>query len=150
MNEMGITISNHKHSMDMGAFGYAALRATISRLVPCQEFVDIYKELMDFNRAWRDSGFITLKEYFDDYDRRAEAICEANQLDEEIINFLYKPDTCTKSVSVKTCRHLWALIKDYDDNVLYGYVARKDCAKFKDFKEIVRTCVEDKRVMRFS
>ena len=96
------------------------------------------------------NSLIFIKEYFDDYDRRAEAICEANQLDEEIVNFLYKPDTCTKSVSVKTCRHLWALIKDYDDDVLYGYVARKDCAKFKDFKEIVRTCVEDKRVMRFS
>ncbi len=147
---MGITISNHKHSMDMGAFGYAALRATISRLVPCQDFVDIYAELMNHHKAFVESEFATMKEYFDDYDRRALEICEKNKLDEEIINFLYKPDTCTKSVSVKTCRHLWELIKDYDDKVLYGYVGRKDCAMFKDFKEIVRTCVEDKRVMRFS
>lgn len=147
---MGITISNHKHSIDMGAFGYAALRATISKLVPCQEFVNIYAELMDYNQAWQNSRFATMKEYFDDYDRRAVAVCAANNIDEEIINFLYKPDTCTKSVSVKTCRHLWELIKDYDDDVLYGYAARPNCAKFKDFKEIVRTCVEDKRVMRFS
>lgn len=147
---MGITISNHKHSIDMGAFGYAALRATISKLVPCQEFVNIYAELMDYNQAWQNSRFATMKEYFDDYDRRAEVVCAANNIDEEIINFLYKPDTCTKSVSVKTCRHLWELIKDYDDDVLYGYAARPNCAKFKDFKEIVRTCVEDKRVMRFS
>ena len=147
---MGITISNHKHSIDMGAFGYAALRATISKLVPCQEFVNIYAELMDYNQAWQNSRFATMKEYFDDYDRRAVAVCAANNIDEEIINFLYKPDTCTKSVSVKTCRHLWELIKDYDDDVLYGYAARPNCAKFKDFKEIVRTCVEDKRLMRFS
>ena len=147
---MGITISNHKHSMDIGVFGYAALRATISRLVPCQEFVDIYAELGNYIRAFNDSEFDTLNAYFEDYDKRAIEICERNNLDEEIIDFLYKPDTCTKSVSIKTCRHLWELIKDYDDDVLYGYVGRPDCAKFKDFKNIVRTCVEDKRVMRFS
>lgn len=147
---MGITIYNHKHSMDMGAFGYAALRATISRQVPCQEFVEIYAELMDYNRAFRESEFTTMREYFDDYDNRAVEICQRNNLDEEVINFLYKPDTCTKSVSVKTCRHLWRIIKDYDDDVLYGYVGRPDCAKFKDFKDIVRTCIQDNRVMRFS
>ena len=148
---MGITISNHKKSIDMGYGGFLNLRATISTLVPCQEFVDIYRELNEgYYTEWQKRGFKTREEYFDDYDKRVEEICVRNKLDEEVVNFLYRSDCDTKSLSPKACRHLWWLIKDYDDNVLYGYCGRPDCAKFKDFKEIVRTCAKDRRVMRFS
>ena len=41
-------------------------------------------------------------------------------------------------------------IKDYDDDYVYGYIGRPDRAMFKDFKRIVRECVEDRRVMRIS
>ena len=33
-------------------------------------------------------------------------------------------------------------IKDYDDDILYGYAGRKDCAKFADFKKIVKDGID--------
>lgn len=35
-----------------------------------------------------------------------------------------------------------AFFKDYDDNILYGYAGRKDCAKFADFKKIVKDGID--------
>lgn len=145
---MGITISNHKKSIDMGYGGYLNLRLTISKLVH-PDFAAIYGEIGEF-RMWARKGFKSEQEYWDDYEARALKVCEDNKLDEEVVNFLYRSDCAYESVSVKTCRHLWKIIKDYDDDVLYGYCGRPDCAKFADFKEIVRTCAQDRRVMRFS
>lgn len=148
---MGITISNHVKSIDLGMGGYLRLRRTISTLLQCDEFTEIYAELCQPNHSrWVDMGFESEAEYWDDYDSRAVAICEKYELDEEVVSFLYRSDCDCDSVSVKTCRHLWKYIKDYDDDILYGYCGRKDCAKFADFKEIVQTCIRDKRMMRFS
>jgi hypothetical protein len=44
----------------------------------------------------------------------------------------------------EVCEKIYEVIKDYDDNVLYGYAGRPDCAKFKDFKKIVKDCVDNK------
>ena len=52
------------------------------------------------------------------------------------------------TVSAKTCRHIWKYIKDYDDNIIYGYAGRIDRAMFKDFKEIVEECAKKRWVMR--
>ena len=148
---MGVTISNHKHSIDMGCGGFLRLRTTISKLVTCKEFVDIYDELMSGSyREWEIRGFNSSEEYFDDYDKRAIEICERNKIDEEIVTFLYASDCGGYSFSAKTCRHLWKLIKDYDDDVVYGYVGRPDRAMFKDFKKIVETSAKERRVMRIS
>lgn len=39
---------------------------------------------------------------------------------------------------------------DYDDNVLYGYIGRPDCAKFRDFKAILQDCADNKCDMIWS
>lgn len=148
---MGITISSPSKSIDMGAGGFANLRTTISKLLNCKEFSDIYEELTSGGQYhYISKGFSSMSEYFDDYDRRALEICERNELDEEVVNFLYRSDCDCDSVSVKTCRHLWKYIKDYDDDFVYGYAGRPDRAMFKDFKAIVQECVEKRRVMRIS
>lgn len=148
---MGITISNHKHAIDMGSGGFARLRITISKLLNCQEFADLYEDLSAGGQyRYVERGFESMTEYFDDHDRKAIEICERNKLNEDVINFLYRPDCDCDSVSVKTCRHLWKLIKDYNDDVIYGYPGQKNPAMFKDFKQIVKECAEDRRVMRIS
>jgi len=147
---MGITIHNHKYSIDMGYGGFLNLRTTIARLLNCEEFVNAYKELglPPYRRA-EQMGFDDVKDYWNAYDERVQDICERNNLDPYVIDFLYRSDASYDSVSITTCRHLWKFIKDYDDNILYGYCGRPDCAKFKDFKNIVESCVQDRRVMRF-
>lgn len=51
--------------------------------------------------------------------------------------------TKVAEISVEDCKAIWEVIKDYDTNVLYGYVGRPDCAKFKDFKNIVKDCIDN-------
>jgi hypothetical protein len=147
---MGITLSNNNRSISLGYGGFNRLRSTISKLLGCQEFADVYSELLNPHDACKDRGFTNMADYYQDHDARAIEICEKYDLDEEIINFLYQSDCDCGSVSVKTCRHIWKVIKDYDDNIAYGYVGRKDCAKFKDFKQIVCECAENRYVMRIS
>ena len=147
---MGVTISSHRHSIDMGAGGYLRLRQTVSKLLNCKEFSDAYAELAlpPFKKC-QERGFLSLDDYYEDHDNRVVAICEANKLDPEIVNWLYSSD-CGCSVTPKTCRHLWKLIEDYDDNVIYGYCGRPNAARFKDFKQIVEECAKERRVMRIS
>lgn len=146
---MGISISNHKRSIDMGSGGYLRLRTKISELLNCQEFSDIYAELLNPYKEREKRGFETMQDYYEDHDNRAIAVCEAHKLDEEVVNWLYSSD-CGCSVSPKTCRHIWKFIKDYDDDAIYGYPGQKNPAMFADFKQIVKECAEDRRVMRIS
>ncbi len=37
----------------------------------------------------------------------------------------------------------YEVIKDYDDSICYGYCGREDCAMFRDFKDVVRDCIEN-------
>ena len=145
---MGITISNHKKSIDLGMGGYHNLCNTIAKCLD-REFYERYADLMNYYK-YREKGFKTQQEFFDDHDKKILEICERKKLDEEVVNFLYRGDCSYESASVKTCRHIWKFIKDYDDKILYGYAGRPDCARFKDFKEIVKTCIDDRRVMKFS
>ena len=146
---MGITISSHKHSIDMGAGGYSRLRETVSRLLHCEEFATAYAELSRAHQECYARGFTNMQDYYEDHDNRVIAICEANKLDEEVVNWLYSSD-CGHSTSPKQCRHLWAVIKDYDDDIIYGYCGRPDAARFKDFKQIVMECAKERRTMRIS
>lgn len=39
-------------------------------------------------------------------------------------------------------KKIYDIIKDYDDTILYGYRGRPDCAKFANFKQIVKDCID--------
>ena len=65
-----------------------------------------------------------------------------------IIEFLYAPD-CEYKLTYGKCKRLYEAIKDYDDNILYGYAGRDDCAKFKDFKKILKDCADNQISMRW-
>ena len=145
---MGITIGNRKHSIDLGYGGYARLRNTIAKCLD-PELGVLYKELDQYYK-YQEKGFRTQEEFFEDHDRKVLDLCKKKQLDVEVINFLYRSDCDDSSVSVKTCRHIWKYIKDYDDTIIYGYTGRPDATRFKDFKEIVEECRKRRWVMRFS
>ena len=36
------------------------------------------------------------------------------------------------------CKSVYEIIKDYDDDICYGYCGRSDCAMFKDFKQLIK------------
>jgi len=130
---MGVTIKSKNHSIDLGGGGFCNLREKVAELTN-EEIYNHYLILTSFPNY--------SQEEWTEYDKRI------NELDEKfdhkynsILYFLYEPDN-EAEIPVEVCKDLYELIKDYDDNILYGYCGRPDCAKFADFKRIVKDCIE--------
>lgn len=134
---MGVTIDSKNHSIDMGCGGFNNLRTKIAELTG-REIFDHYKNLEKSMWLFGEER----KKFFEEYNKKISEIHEKYNVPDGILDFLYASD-CGGSISVEACKQIWEIIKDYDDNILYGYIGRPDCAKFKDFKEIIRDCIEN-------
>lgn len=136
---MGVTINSKNKSIDMGYGGFNRLRTTIGDLLP-QDLAEHYKELEKGMFIFGEAK----EEFFKEYDNKTKELDKKHEYKyNKILHFLYACD-CGSEMKVDVCEDLHELIKDYDDDFLYGYTGRKDCAKFKDFKEIVKDCVDNK------
>ncbi|AIY78663.1 hypothetical protein FDC50_06900 [Clostridium botulinum] len=142
---MGITINSKNKSIDLGYGGFNILRNKVSELVN-NEISEHYKELEKSQFLF---GEDKRKEFFKVYD------AETGRLDKKydykynsVLHFLYACD-CGATMEVDVCKEIYEVIKDYDDDILYGYSGRKDCAKFKDFKELVKDCIDNNEPMEW-
>ena len=63
------------------------------------------------------------------------------------IHYLKKNNYVIISNGNKYVRAIGKVIGDYDDSIIYGYAGRNNPAKFKDFKEILQDCVDNKCFM---
>lgn len=134
---MGVTISSKNHSIDMGYFGFNSLRTKVAELT-APDICEHYKGLTLAPMLGE-----ARKSYFDAYNKKT------NELNEKydgkylyVLHFLYASD-CGAEMPPDVCEKIYEVIKDYDDDILYGYSGRPDCAKFKDFKEIVKNCIDN-------
>lgn len=82
--------------------------------------------------------------FFEKYDKKITEISEKHSGEyDEILHFLYASD-CEAKIPYQICEKIYDVIKDYDDNICYGYAGRPDCAMFKDFKNLVKDCIDNK------
>lgn len=139
-----MTIESKNHSIDMGYGGFNNLRSKVAELTG-EEIGNHYKKL--------DKGMFLYGEerekFFEEYNKKISELADEFEIPHGILNFLYASD-CDGKISSSKCKHIYKAIKDYDDNILYGYSGRADCAKFKDFKEIVKDCIDNKCSMKWS
>ena len=139
-DRMGITIKNREKSIDMGCGGFMNLRRNIAKLLS-NEFGVLYENwCRPCSPITDEEGNKILKKFYQD------GILTDN--DDVIIEFLFASDIDGK-ITAEGCKRLYELIKDYDDNILYGYVMRPDCAKFSDFKEIIRKSAENNWIVKW-
>lgn len=135
---MGITIRSKNKSIDMGYGGFYNLRKTVAKLA-ADDIGKHYEHLMDAPYSNDER-----KSFFEDYDKKIEELSEIHNGEmDSVLIFIYQSD-CEGSLSIKDCRKIYEIIKDYDDDVLYGYWGRPDCAKFADFKAIVKDCIDNR------
>lgn len=136
---MGITITakNSKYEFDMGYGGFYNLRKNIAFALD-EEFGENYALL----------GQCYTEEQYLDNDAVANIIIERKQLDGDVIEFLYMPDTEGK-ISYKVCQKIYKIIKDINfDNQGFKYVAYSH-NDYKEFKEFLRECFSKRRCMRW-
>ena len=140
---MGVTISSKNHSIDMGYGGFGNIRRRVAELTG-KEIGKHYARLdkgMFIHGAERE-------EFFKKYNKKIGELETEFKIPRGILMFLYASD-CEGKITSAKCKHIYEVIKNYDDDILYGYGGRDDCAKFKDFKEIIKDCIDNKTVMKW-
>lgn len=135
---MGLTLYNKKYSINLSYSGFARLMQTIADLLN-PEFGELYTkwcltEIDDITTNELLRNLYKSKKLIDEYDF--------------ILKFLFT-SSVTGKISAKNSNVLYNLIKDYDDKIIYGYAGQPDCAKFKDFKNIIETSAKNKWTVRW-
>lgn len=139
---MGLTVECEKTGTcyDMGYGGFGSFREKVAELYN-RIYCEHYKKLRTpemmfcFDKEKR-------KRIFEEYDRNTEELIRKHDLDVEIIDFLLQPD-CDGAISAETCQKLYDVIKDYDDNICYGYAGRPDCTMFRHLKSLFLECCKN-------
>lgn len=139
---MGVTISCKKtgHAIDMGGGGFLQLRMKVADLVG-EPFASHYHTLLLPYEMWLCGK--DREEFFNEHDAKTEKLIADGSVNIKIVDFLYQGD-CGGRVHYSACKMLLKVIGDYDDNILYGYAGKPDCAKFSDFKRLLQECVDNK------
>lgn len=140
---MGVTIESKNYSIEMGYNGFKRLRTKIAELTT-EEIAKHYKHLDDAPHFGDISHL-----FFDSYNKKIEELDKKYNYEYDVVlNFLYASD-CNAEIPYTHCKKIYELIKDYDDDILYGYVGQPDCAKFVDFKNLVKDCIDNKCSMEW-
>lgn len=147
---MGITISCKKtgRSIDLGCGGFSNLRNKVSDLVG-EPWASHYRKLEDIFRKAFSMSDEERRLAYNAFDAETERLLTEKKVSFKVVDFLLQPD-CGGSIRYGACKELLKIIGNYDDNVLYGYIGRQDCAKFRDFKAILQDCADNKCDMIWS
>lgn len=138
---MGVTIKCEKTgaNCDLGYGGFGRFRNKVAVLLN-EEFGAHYAKLStpEMMSAFDSDGS---KQIFDEFDREAERLIKKHKISLRAVDFLWQPD-CDGKIPPSACKVIYAAIKDYDDNICYGYAGRKDCAMFSDLKAVFKDCCD--------
>lgn len=121
---MGVCVHNTKYEMDMGCGSFYRLRTRVALLLD-----------KDFGENYEQLGSCCTPSQFKANDEIATRLLEKKQLDIDVVDFLYQRD-CGGKISGKTCKKIYELVKDYDDDCMYGYAWANNT--FAYFKEMLK------------
>ncbi len=137
---MGVTVECKKtrKSCDLGYGGFGLFREKVASLIN-EEFGTHYAKLstpkmmnvFSSNRA----------ELFDEFNREADRLIKKHKISLRVVDFLWQPD-CEGKSPPSACKTIYSAIKDYDDNICYGYAGQPDCTMFKDLKAVIKDCCD--------
>lgn len=134
---MGITIQSKNFSKDMGYGGFMNFRKKVAELTDVK-FGEHYKSLEEGMFLWGEKR----DNYFEEYEKMTNKLVENKVVSVEIANFCYQSD-CEGSIDQNQAKEIYEIIKEYDDNICYGYSGRPDCTMFSDLKNIFKDCAKN-------
>lgn len=137
---MGVTVKCEKtsRSCDLGYGGFGRFREKVASLVN-EEFGAHYAKLS--TPAMMNLFDSNKEQIFDEFDREVERLIKKHKISLRVVDFLWQSD-CGGKIPPSACKTIYAAIKDYDDNICYGYAGRKDCAMFSDLKAVFKDCCD--------
>ena len=146
---MGVTLESKNRSADFGYFGFYRLRRKVAELLDGKIGYHVGYHYEETSKPHFFENKQDEERFWKKYDERTDFLIEQTPKKyRKTFLFLYEPDV-EGSVTYGTCKQVLDVIGDYDDDVKYGYAGRPDCATFKDFKELLRDCVETKTKLRW-
>ena len=135
---MGITIESKNRAIDLGYVGFRMLRVKVAELT-APDIFEHYKKSMDGMQMYDEDE---RKAFYESYNAKTDELDRKyNGKMSDVLDFLYESD-CGAEMDADHCRSIYEVIKNYDDDILYGYSGKKDCAKFADFKAIVKDGID--------
>lgn len=140
---MGITLESKNFSADMGYGGFFRFRKKVA-VLSNEEFGEHYENLDEGTFLFGD----TKTAFFEKYDAKTKELIKLNVITPEIANFCYQSD-CEGSIDQRQAKQIYENIKDYDDDICYGYAGRSDCAMFSDLKNIFKDCAENGKKIKW-
>lgn len=135
---MGVTLESKKGkiSLDMGYGGFLSLRKKVAELCSPEfgkHYDTIDKAPFIFGR----------EEYFKKFDIKTEELLKRKVVSPKVVDFCLQSDREGR-IHYGACKEIYKHIKDYDDDFCYGYAGRPDCTMFRDFKNLLKECIDNK------
>ena len=137
-----ITATNSKYSFNGGGGGFYNLRKNIAKAFDAE-----------LGRHYETLGYcITLADY-EAFDTEAERILNQPRFKEEdydVIDFFFSSDMAG-SISYKTCKKIYDLIKDIDfGNQIFTYAAHSKGDDYEQFKAFLLDCYKRRAKMKWN
>lgn len=144
---MGITIKCKKteSSCDLGYNGFERFRRKVAHLLN-EEFGEHYEKLGSYEMMFAYGK--ERERLFENFDKETARLIKNYKLSKRILSFLFKPNS-EGNCPPTACKAIYAIIKDYDDNICYGYAGRPNCAMFSTLKALFLECAEMKSYMEW-
>lgn len=141
-----LTATNSKYSFDGGYGGFALLRQNIAKAWD-KEFGEHYDTLRACFRKSDYDAFNKKTERILSQERFADGGEKSN--DQDIVDFLFASD-CAGSISYKTCKKIYDIIKDIDFcRETFTYSAYSDGDDYEHLKEFLLDCYKRRAKARW-
>lgn len=136
---MTVIFKTKNFEADLGYMGFFRLRRKIEELIS-PELAELHAEYSFFlgKCQLNKEFYLHMLQCRGRYLKKKEEIYE-KQENKKILDFFHISD-CKDKIDSDTCKVLWNVIKDYDDDVLYGRYDKP--FPFSAFKKLVRDGIE--------
>lgn len=126
---MGVTINSKNHRIVLSYSGFYRIRVKVAELT-APDIYEHYKKLND----WR-YVLVSKDENFSvEYDKK---IVELDEKYTQVLEFLYTSDSHGEA-DAEHCKSVYEIIKEYDDDIIYGYRSGIEAVLFKNVKQLIK------------
>ena len=122
-------------SYDLRTWGFESLRMKVASL-SSEEWGKHYSKLMK-------PPFCHKELFYESFNRVTEDLIKKRKVSSSVVNFCLQSD-CGGKATYRQCREIYKHIKDYDDDVSYGFAGQQGNFTFNDFKALLEHCIENK------